>query len=219
MVEVIMPKMGDAMEEGTLVEWTKKDSDQVKSGDVIGNIQTDKATVELTAPSSGTLTGFLIREGDTVPVGQAIAAILKEGEKLPEGWGRARKSEPQTAMRAEQPIQEQAKPEAAAAVAVAEQPRGERIFASPLARHVASEAGVELSSVKGTGPNGRIVERDVRLAVGTQPARKTAEQRQDAVSKLNVIRKITAERTAHSMREVPHYYVTVEVNLDSLEQL
>ncbi len=219
MVEVIMPKMGDAMEEGTLVEWTKKDGDQVKSGDVIGNIQTDKATVELTAPSSGTLTGFLIREGDTVPVGQAIAAILKEGEKLPEGWGRARKSEPQTAMRAEQPIQEQAKPEAAAAVAVAEQPRGERIFASPLARHVASEAGVELSSVKGTGPNGRIVERDVRLAVGTQPARKTAEQRQDAVSKLNVIRKITAERTAHSMREVPHYYVTVEVNLDSLEQL
>ena len=88
MTDVIMPKMGDAMEEGTLVEWLKKDGEKVKSGQVIGTIQTDKATLELEAPSSGTLTGFLIQGGQTVPVGQPIALILKEGETLPANWGK-----------------------------------------------------------------------------------------------------------------------------------
>ncbi|MBZ0212523.1 MAG: hypothetical protein K8H99_01875, partial [Nitrospirae bacterium] len=87
MTEVIMPKMGDGMEEGTLLEWLKKDGETVKSGEIIGTIQTDKATLELESPSSGTLTGFLISAGDTVPVGKAIAAILKSGESLPGGWG------------------------------------------------------------------------------------------------------------------------------------
>src|SRR5688572_23208437 len=87
MVEVIMPKMGDAMEEGTLVEWLAEEGATVSSGDVIGNIQTDKATVELTAPSTGTLTGLLAQPGDMVEVGKPIAMILKEGEKLPDGWG------------------------------------------------------------------------------------------------------------------------------------
>src|SRR5687768_9189414 len=87
MVEVIMPKMGDAMEEGTLVEWLADEGASVSSGEVIGNIQTDKATVELTAPSTGTLTGLLAQPGDTIEVGKPIAVILKEGEKLPDGWG------------------------------------------------------------------------------------------------------------------------------------
>src|SRR5690606_27689791 len=87
MTEVIMPKMGDGMEEGTLLEWLKKDGETVKSGEVIGNIQTDKATLELEAPAKGVLTGFLISEGETVPVGQPIAAILKADESLPDGWG------------------------------------------------------------------------------------------------------------------------------------
>ena len=87
MTEVIMPKMGDGMEEGTLVEWLKKDGEAVKSGEVIGTIQTDKATLELEAPSSGTLTGFLISPGDTVAIGKPIAALLKAGESLPASWG------------------------------------------------------------------------------------------------------------------------------------
>ena len=78
MTDVIMPKMGDAMEEGTLVEWLKKDGEKVKSGEIIGTIQTDKATLELEAPASGVLSGFLIQGGETVPVGKAIAAILKD---------------------------------------------------------------------------------------------------------------------------------------------
>ena len=87
MTEVIMPKMGDGMEEGTLLEWLKKDGETVKSGEVIGNIQTDKATLELESPASGVLTGFLISAGETVPVGRPIAAILKAGETLAAGWG------------------------------------------------------------------------------------------------------------------------------------
>ena len=87
MTEVIMPKMGDGMEEGTLLEWLKKDGEAVKSGETIGTIQTDKATLELEAPGSGTLTGFLVEPGSSVPVGKPIAAILKAGEKLPDILG------------------------------------------------------------------------------------------------------------------------------------
>src|SRR5580658_2133919 len=87
MTEVIMPKMGDGMEEGTLLEWLKKDGDAVKSGEVIGTIQTDKATLELESPGSGTLSGILLEAGGTVPVGKPIAVILKAGESVPSGWG------------------------------------------------------------------------------------------------------------------------------------
>ena len=87
MTEVIMPKMGDGMEEGTLLEWLKKDGDVVKSGEVIGTIQTDKATLELESPGAGKLSGILLKSGDTVPVGQPIAALLKDGENLPQAWG------------------------------------------------------------------------------------------------------------------------------------
>ena len=84
MTEVIMPKMGDGMEEGTLLEWLKADGDSVKSGEVIATIQTDKASLEMESPGAGTLTGFLIKAGDTVPVGKPMAALLKSGEKLPD---------------------------------------------------------------------------------------------------------------------------------------
>ena len=94
MTEVIMPKMGDGMEEGTLLEWLKKEGDKVKSGEVIGTIQTDKATLELEAPGSGILSGILLEAGGTVPVGKAIAAILKEGESLPSGWASGSGSAP-----------------------------------------------------------------------------------------------------------------------------
>src|SRR5580698_10033254 len=97
MTEVIMPKMGDGMEEGTLLEWLKKDGDAVKSGEVIGTLQTDKATLELEAPGSGTLKGILLDAGGTVPVGKPIAAILKSGESLPEGWGGSSASSAPTA--------------------------------------------------------------------------------------------------------------------------
>jgi pyruvate dehydrogenase E2 component (dihydrolipoamide acetyltransferase) len=217
MFEVIMPKMGDGMEEGTLVEWLKKDGEKVKTGEVIGTIQTDKATLEMESPSSGILTGFLITGGETVPVGVPIAAILKAGEKLPEGWG-AGAAAPQPA----------AEPEAAPAPSNGE-PKVEepaasegRIKASPLAKKIANERGIDLATVKGTGPGGRIVEKDVQAAtLAPAPAvapslKATAE---DKVVKLNRLRQITAQRTAQSKRQVPHFYVTVEVDVEAIQEM
>ncbi len=94
---MIMPKMGDGMEEGTLLEWLKKDGEKVKSGEIIGTIQTDKATLELESPGSGILTGLLLKGGETVPVGQPIAIILKDGEKVPGDWGTGASSAPAAA--------------------------------------------------------------------------------------------------------------------------
>ncbi|MCH7903402.1 MAG: 2-oxo acid dehydrogenase subunit E2 [Armatimonadetes bacterium] len=221
MTEVIMPKMGDGMEEGTLLEWLKKDGDEVKSGDVIGNIQTDKATLELESPGKGTITGFLIKEGDTVPVGQPIAAILKKDEKLPADWGRGngKAAEP-----AKQKPGATAKKEPAAvakpAKAFAELGR---VKASPLAKKLANEAGVDLAKVIGSGPGGRIVAEDVRSAISTgpkvpsfQPALATGE---DKLVPLNAHRRIIAERTLASKQNVPHFYVTVVVDVERISAL
>src|SRR5579862_21083 len=93
MTDVIMPKMGDGMEEGTLVEWLKKEGDAVNSGEVIGTIQTDKATLELEAPGTGKLAGVLLEAGGTVPVGKPIAAILKDGKPLPGGGGEGKSAD------------------------------------------------------------------------------------------------------------------------------
>lgn len=232
-----MPKMGDGMEEGTLLEWLKKDGETVKSGEVIGNIQTDKATLELEAPAKGILTGFLIQAGETVPVGKPIAAILKEGESLPEGWGGD--SAPALAKegKAEAPKEEKSeeKPRADGKSEKKEEPKQEeeapkpadsgRIKASPLAKKVAAEAGVDLSSVSGTGPGGRIVEKDVRKAIEEQGTKLPAigstvfAQGEDKTVPLNRLRQVIAERTQKAKQEAPHFYVTVEVDVEKIQSL
>jgi pyruvate dehydrogenase E2 component (dihydrolipoamide acetyltransferase) len=218
MTEVIMPKMGDGMEEGTLLEWLKKDGEKVKSGEIIGNIQTDKATLELEAPGSGILTGFLVQIGATVPVGQPIAAILKDGEKLPAGWGSG-KASPSSA--AETPKEEvKAAPAEPAKTEIAPHSGSDRVKASPLAKKIAAEKGIDLNTVQGSGPGGRIIEKDVTSAPAKVPASQpvvqvaaSAEDQKIAMSKL---RQITAQRTAQSKQQVPHYYVTVEVDVEKI---
>jgi pyruvate dehydrogenase E2 component (dihydrolipoamide acetyltransferase) len=237
MTEVIMPKMGDGMEEGTLVSWTKQEGEQVKEGETIGEIQTDKATLELESPGSGTLQGMLIGEGDTVPVGEAIAAILAEGEELPNDWG---SGEPE-------PTTQQGEIEAAKEGDGSQVPASKsretssseakteskgRVKASPLARRIAKETGVNLENVRGTGPGGRIVEKDVRDAVGSQGApmpSKTAVSidsspkveaaAEDKRIELNRLRGIIAERTQQSKQQAPHFYVTVEVDVERINAL
>ncbi|MBS1721515.1 MAG: 2-oxo acid dehydrogenase subunit E2 [Armatimonadetes bacterium] len=227
MTEVIMPKMGDGMEEGTLVEWLKKEGQDVKSGETIANIQTDKATLEMEAPAAGVLSGILLQEGQTVPVGTPIAAILKSGEKLPEGWGSGKTTREAVAVapveeaRAEAaPSEEQRSP----AVAVASV-NGGRVKASPLAKKVAAETGVDLASLTGSGPGGRIVEKDVRAAVGSAPSPKkaavaaTMTLAADRKVALSNLRKITAQRTQQSKQEAPHFYVTVDVDVEKIMAL
>lgn len=248
MTEVIMPKMGDGMEEGTLLEWLKKDGDVVKSGEIIGTIQTDKATLELEAPGAGKLTGFLIKAGETVPVGKMIAAIVKEGEKLPGDWGGAQPAataapaqptapepkddkavEPSSGgskegSQVQETPTEPARPEAPQESAPAAAPESQgRVKASPLARKIAQENGVDLSTIKGSGPDGRIVEKDVR---GVKPATAPtaapaaiAASAEDQTIQLNRLRQITAKRTLESKQQVPHFYVTVEVDVEKILDL
>jgi pyruvate dehydrogenase E2 component (dihydrolipoamide acetyltransferase) len=254
MTEVIMPKMGDGMEEGTLLEWLKKDGDRVKSGDVIGTIQTDKATLELEAPGTGTLTGFLLTGGETVPVGQPIAAILKDGESLPAGWG-GKSAQPGTGETqkdvaapqgnvtedapASAPIELQqeavtpTRPEGASAefgINPETAPANDsRVKASPLARKIAAEKGIDLSQVQGSGPGGRIVEKDVvdfkpAAAPAAAPARPSAPapvaaSAEDQTIKLPRLRQITAKRTSESKQQVPHFYVTVEVDVERIMEI
>jgi len=223
MTEVIMPKMGDGMEEGTLLEWLKKDGDTVKSGEVIGTIQTDKATLELEAPGSGKLAGIILSEGQTVPVGAPIAMILKDGESLPASWGGASSPAPATT----ETVVEAAKEVVAASSAAPAASNGGRVKASPLARKVAAEKGVDLMAVAGSGPGGRIVAKDVQTtAPSAAPAAKKAAapapivaSGEDVKVPLNKIRQITAKRTAESKSTVPHFYVTVEVDIERILEL
>jgi len=224
MTEVIMPKMGDGMEEGTLLEWLKKDGDAVKSGEVIGTIQTDKATLELESPGKGTLSGIILQPGETVPVGRPIALILKEGESIPAGWAPGASSGAKAAPKEDAVKEEAAAPAAAvvsekAQVAKATEATG-RVKASPLAKKVAAEAGVDLASVAGSGPGGRVVEKDVRDAIEKQGTRmpQMAPVGAGETKKipLNRLRQIIAQRTTQSKQEVPHFYVTVEVDLDRI---
>jgi pyruvate dehydrogenase E2 component (dihydrolipoamide acetyltransferase) len=224
MTEVIMPKMGDGMEEGTLVEWLKKDGDKVKSGEVIGTIQTDKATLELESPGSGQLTGILLEAGGTVPVGKPIAAIVKDGENLPAGWGTGNGTPVAKAETAAP--QAETKEQAAKSEAPTANGKGtdERVKASPLAKKIADERGIDLSTIQGSGPGGRIIEKDLESAkpaaapVAAAPPQITPAKGDQTIA-LPRLRQITAKRTLESKQQVPHFYVTVEVDAERILQL
>jgi pyruvate dehydrogenase E2 component (dihydrolipoamide acetyltransferase) len=237
MTEVIMPKMGDGMEEGTLLEWLKKDGDKVTSGEVIGTIQTDKATLELEAPGTGVLTGILLKGGETVPVGVRIAAILRQGETLPDNWGGASGLSSAVATTevsaVESTVAESSNGSANGSSGAAVEAKSEgRIKASPLARKIAEQLGIDLHTVKGTGPGGRIIEQDVRSSkpsaleakpaepvapvVAVQPFAPVVADREDKSVTLSRLRQITAKRTTESKQQVPHFYVTVEVDLEQI---
>ncbi len=187
MPEVIMPKMGDAMEEGTLVKWLKSEGDEVSEGDAIAEIETDKVTLELEAEDSGTLAQLIADEGQDIPVGEAIAFIAGEGEEVPEraaGGGTEAEAEEeeggdegggeaQTATQTEAPEEEEEE--------AAEQPQADgrpdgHFRASPIVRRLAEENELDLSRIEGSGPAGRIVERDVRAAIESGTAQRTDGQ-------------------------------------------
>jgi len=224
MQTIIMPKMGDAMEEGTLVRWLKQEGDAVQEGEPIAEIATDKATVEIEAPSSGVLRGIRVAENAVVPVNTPLAYILQEGESLPtDGDGKA--SEPaKPAAAAPQPAPA---PTAVAAAPPSAPTNGEeRVLASPLARKIAAEHGIDLRQVQGTGPKGRIVERDVlaylesrKATVAPAPppmpapvvAAAPAEARVETLTRL---RQITAQRTTEAHQTIPHFYLTMEIDME-----
>jgi pyruvate dehydrogenase E2 component (dihydrolipoamide acetyltransferase) len=184
--EVLMPRMGYDMDEGTLLRWLKGIGDTVERGEPIAEIETDKTNLEIESFEGGVIQKFLIEEGDTVPVGQAIAIVGEAGEEVPEDGGSApAESEPEVEEAAAgEPTAESEEPAVTAATAsrngaedqpqaqaqVAERKPGERIRASPLVRRLAAEHGLDLQQVNGTGPGGRIVKDDVLPLIGTGQA-------------------------------------------------
>lgn len=236
---VRMPKMSDTMEEGTLVSWQKKVGDKVKSGDILAEVETDKATMELEAYEDGTLLYVGIKEGDAVPVDAIIAVIGEEGANVEALLARENGEAP--AETAAAPAQA-ASPAPAVngsekAVSVADS--NERVKASPLAKRLADEKGINLSEVAGSGDNGRIVKRDVdefkpaaqasAPAAAAQPApaaKAEAAPAQAAPASgvatpgdfvdtpISQMRKTIARRLSESLFTAPHFYVTMEINMD-----
>jgi pyruvate dehydrogenase E2 component (dihydrolipoyllysine-residue acetyltransferase) len=231
MPDINMPKLSDTMEEGTIVEWKKKSGDQVKSGDVLAEVESDKATFDLEADADGTLQ-ILVEQGVPAKIGAPIARIGDAGATPAPEQPRPKAPQPtkepeKAAPAADKPAPAAEKPAAApekAAPPPQPQPQdGQQVRASPLARRLAEEMGVDLSSIKGTGPEGRIVKEDV-LAAGS--ARPTTERRRPQpaaerpagpdveIVEPNRMQATIARRMAESKSTVPEFQVTVEARVD-----
>jgi pyruvate dehydrogenase E2 component (dihydrolipoamide acetyltransferase) len=255
MPEIQMPKLSDTMTEGTLVAWKKKKGDHVSAGEVLAEIETDKATMEWESPEDGMLTEIYVEEGGKVNVGDRIAFIGGEAEEAPKA---AEKEEKEKKPEAKEPEKEkpkepkkEEKPEAPKAGEKEEEkagapkaeekesetekrptvdkPEEARVRASPVARRIAAELGVDLSSVKGTGPEGRVTETDVRAAAksvaavadrgpakGEPKAAPSIKAGESARIQLSGMRKIIAQRLVESLGPIPHFYLTIEVNAGPL---
>jgi len=241
-IELKMPALSPTMEEGTLAKWLVKEGDTVASGDVLAEIETDKATMEFEAVDEGKVAKILVPEGtDGVKVGTPIALIAGEGEDV-SAAGAAPAPAPKKA-EAAAPVAKASEPAplpraAVETPAAAPQPattparaEGERIKASPLARRLAEAQGIDLSSLKGSGPGGRIVRADLgEAAGGAMAAPKAAAPAAAAapvepgdipheVVKLSNMRKTIARRLTESKQQIPHIYLTLDVQLDALLKL
>ncbi|MGV2099117.1 pyruvate dehydrogenase complex dihydrolipoamide acetyltransferase [Rhizobium sp. 21-4511-3d] len=251
-INITMPALSPTMEEGNLAKWLVKEGDTVKSGDVIAEIETDKATMEVEAVDEGTVAKIVVPAGtEGVKVNALIAVLAAEGEDVKaaaSGAGSAPKAEAAPAPKAEaapaaaQPAPAAAAPAPAAAPAAAAS-SGNRTFSSPLARRLAKEAGIDLSAISGSGPHGRVVKSDIEAAVAgggakapaaaapqaaaPAPAAAPKGASDEAVLKLfeagsyelvphDGMRKVIAKRLVESKQTVPHFYVTVDCELDAL---
>ena len=257
-INILMPALSPTMEKGNLARWLKKEGDAIKSGDVIAEIETDKATMEVEAVDEGVLAKILVPEGaQDVKVNELIALIAGEGEDakaVASGAGAAPASQP--AAKAAEPSAPKAEstpaapasaPPAAAASAPAPAAKpapasaNGRIFSSPLARRLAKEAGIDLGSIEGSGPHGRVVERDVKAAMAGGAKKAPAQagaaapaapalapgMSDETIKKMfeagtyeevphDSMRKVIARRLVEAKTTIPHFYLTVDCNLGAL---
>ena len=266
-----MPKLSDTMTEGTLVSWKKKKGDKVSAGEVLAEIETDKATMEWESPEDGTLTEIYIEEGGKVNVGDKIAFIGEEGAEAPaateekKGEAEKKEEEPKTKEKKEEkkpPLEKEKKAQAEAEKPAPAEEEGEdtappletektanraaskkpaakskptepktehaeeaRVRASPVARRVAGELGVDLATVKGTGPEGRVTESDVRSAAKSKGAavKPTAPSAAPVIKagegariNLSGMRKVIAQRLVASKAPVPHFYLNIDIDAGPL---
>lgn len=233
---VIMPSMGFDMTEGTVSRWLKNIGDAVTRNETIGEIETEKATVDLIAPVDGVFAEILVQPGTTVSVNTPIAVIAAAGENV----AAPSASAPEAKQDAPMPEKKELRDikETAAPVAAAASSNGERLKASPLAKNIARSEGIELAQIQGTGPHGRIIERDVKAflenrapsapvakpqpvalaakpAPAPQPSTERSPQRSVAGEQpLSKMRQVIARRLLESKQNIPHYYLTMEIFMD-----
>jgi pyruvate dehydrogenase E2 component (dihydrolipoamide acetyltransferase) len=233
-VVVRMPKMSDTMEEGTLVSWQKKVGDKVKSGDILAEVETDKATMELEAYEEGTLLYIGIKDGEAVPVDGIIAVIGEAGANVEALLARENGEAGDAVENIDAAPEKAASSENGSEKAVSVADSGDRVKASPLAKRLADEKGINLSQIEGSGDNGRIVKRDIDEF---KPAAKAAEAPQAAATApaqapkaeaaasapatgdfvdtpVSQMRKTIARRLSDSLFTAPHFYVTMEIVMD-----
>jgi len=258
-INILMPALSPTMEKGNLAKWLKKEGDKVKSGDIIAEIETDKATMEVEAVDEGTIAKIVVAEGTAdVPVNQVIAVLAGEGEDVKaaaagagDGVPTPKPQAPAAPPKAEAPKSQAPKPAPVAAPAPAApkpqapapqaSPSDDRVFASPLARRLAKEAGIEVSRIQGSGPHGRIIARDVegaRSGKGMKPAgvpagapsvapsiapsmsdaqvRALFEEGSYEVVQHDGMRRTIAQRLTQSTQTIPHFYLTIDCNIGKL---
>jgi len=250
-INILMPALSPTMEKGNLARWLKKEGDKIKSGDVLAEIETDKATMEVEAVDEGVLAKIVVPDGTTdVPVNDVIGLIAEDGEDASSVQSPVAKAAPApaatpapaAASAASVPTASAHAP-ASAPTASAPAPAGHngRVFASPLAKRIAKDAGLDLASVNGSGPHGRIIERDVKVAIAAGPVAKAP----DVTARSQVIvpsmtddmvkayfepgtyeeiphdnmRKTIARRLAEAKQTIPHFYLTVDCEIDALLKL
>jgi pyruvate dehydrogenase E2 component (dihydrolipoamide acetyltransferase) len=247
--EILMPALSPTMEEGTLAKWLVKEGDKVSAGDLIAEIETDKATMEFEAVDEGTMGKILIADGtEGVKVNTPIAVLLEDGESADDiGTSTAPAASPAKADKAPEKAETSApKADTSKAPAAAEAADGSRLFASPLARRIAAEKGLDLAQIKGSGPKGRIVKADVEDAKPSAPAAKAAAAAPAAAQaaqatpaaapagpsaetvikmyadrafeeiKLDGMRRIIAARLTEAKQTIPHFYLRRDIQLDAL---
>ncbi|HWA80509.1 MAG TPA: pyruvate dehydrogenase complex dihydrolipoamide acetyltransferase [Acetobacteraceae bacterium] len=249
---ILMPALSPTMTEGTLARWLKKEGDPIKAGDVIAEIETDKATMEVEAVDEGVLGKIIVPDGTAgVAVNAPIAVLLGEGETLadmPASPAPSPTPSPSPAPASSAPAAAAPPPSPPAAASPAPQkgngasPPAGRIFASPLARRMAAQAGLELAALKGSGPNGRIVRADIEAALAGAPASPApaaaptptaappAAARPPAAAPISItarhrlvphttMRRVIARRLTESKQTIPHFYLSTDIALDALLKL
>jgi len=240
--KVIMPKLSPTMEEGQIARWLKKEGDKVSMGEPLAEIDTDKATMEMQALANGVLRKIIINEGEAAPLGELIAVIGEADEDISAllSESSAKTTAPAPAPTAPEPVPAEAETPAPASApaetnghAKADLPAGGRMIVSPLAARMAAEAGIDLRTLQGSGPNGRIIKRDIEAAL-TQPKGGVAAGKAEAVSfqassiaaasayrdePATEMRRTIARRLVTSIGPVPHFFLTTEIEMDRAAEM
>jgi len=223
--EVRLPQLGQTMEEGTIVNCLVKVGNEVKKGDVIFEIETDKATLEMESPADGFVKRILVEVDETLTVGAPLLVLGDKDEEVPQSFIDSLKAGAPAAAPQAAPVEQPVTVEPPKAEPQPAAPAG-RVMASPRAKKLAGELGVDLTALTGTGPAGKITEQDVKEAAASKPAKPAkptpaapAEVKLGATVPLNRLQKITAERMLRSKREIPCFYLTVRADVTDLVDL